>query len=301
MVCVGNAAARPASHGNLQVDAREVLPCPSPFPTLAPPPLPSYPSHVAPCSSARMPSMCSGAYKPGPTWRHTTGGDVPSSGRGMEGSRQHVCFTGGDALHTAPLAQVCSYLHVAKCHYCARVGETLKYVAEQYNFDTNWLRLWNYNFQITDPVGPGGEQRCHSSRAPQHATTGPSERGCQIPHAHGCQSRMETIMYCQQARQLTSTRTPPVLQDMILRSFLPVVIGSTYKVQPGDTLARIAARLRTTVKKIMEVNPDMHTPEIEPNQVCARQAASFLRWLKICLCAHAFCQQHAAVSSQPLR
>ena len=32
-------------------------------------------------------------------------------------------------------------------------------------------------------------------------------------------------------------------------------------------LARIAARLRTTVKKIMEVNPDMHTPEIEPNQV----------------------------------
>jgi len=58
------------------------------------------------------------------------------------------------------------------------------------------------------------------------------------------------------------------LQDTILRSFLPIVIGSTYKVQPGDTLARIAARLRTTVKKILEVNPDMHSPEIEPNQVC---------------------------------
>ena len=56
-------------------------------------------------------------------------------------------------------------------------------------------------------------------------------------------------------------------QDLILRSFLPVVIGSTYKVQPGDTLSRIAARLRTTVKKILEVNPDMHSPEIEPNQV----------------------------------
>lgn len=64
-----------------------------------------------------------------------------------------------------------------------------------------------------------------------------------------------------------------LLQDMILRSFLPVVIGSTYKVQPGDTLARIAARLRTTVKKIMEVNPDMHTPEIEPNQVFCREHA----------------------------
>ena len=103
---------------------------------------------------------------------------------------------------------MCSYLHVVKCRYCARVGETLKYVAEQYNFDTNWLRLWNYNYEITDP-------------------------------------------------------------DMILRSFLPVVIGSTYKVQPGDTLARIAARLRTTVKKILEVNPDMQSPEIEPNQeVC---------------------------------
>ena len=55
-------------------------------------------------------------------------------------------------LQTAPLDSVCSVLHVAKCHYCARVGETLKYVAEQYNFDTNWLRLWNYNYQLTDPV-----------------------------------------------------------------------------------------------------------------------------------------------------
>jgi len=125
--------------------------------------------------------------------------------RGMEGSRHTVCFKGSDSHKTAPLDSVCSVLHVAKCHYCARVGETLKYVAEQYNFDTNWLRLWNYNYQLTDP-------------------------------------------------------------DMILRSFLPVVIGSTYKVQPGDTLARLAARLRTTVKKIMEVNPDMHSPNIEPNQ-----------------------------------
>ena len=107
-------------------------------------------------------------------------------------------------------------MHVAKCHYCVRVGETLKYVAEQYNFDTNWLRLWNYNFQLTDP-------------------------------------------------------------DLILRSFLPVVIGSTYKVQPGDTLARIAARLRTTVKKILEVNPDMHSPEIEPNQVGLSPFASCSR------------------------
>ena len=56
-------------------------------------------------------------------------------------------------------------------------------------------------------------------------------------------------------------------QDMILRSFLPLRIGSTYKVQPGDTLARIAARLRTTVKKILEVNPDIKTPQIESNQV----------------------------------
>jgi hypothetical protein len=126
--------------------------------------------------------------------------------RGMEGSSHVVCFRGRDALGTAALPEVCSTMHVAKCHYCVRVGETLKYVAEQYNFDTNWLRLWNYNFQLTDP-------------------------------------------------------------DLILRSFLPVVIGSTYKVQPGDTLARIAARLRTTVKKILEVNPDMHSPEIEPNQV----------------------------------
>ena len=128
--------------------------------------------------------------------------------RGMEGDRHWVCFRGEDREGKHALDEVCSVLEVTKCHYCARVGETLKYVAEQYNFDTNWLRLWNYNYEITDP-------------------------------------------------------------DMILRSFLPVVIGSTYKVQPGDTLARIAARLRTTVKKILEVNPDMQSPEIEPNQeVC---------------------------------
>ena len=70
-------------------------------------------------------------------------------------------------------------------------------------------------------------------------------------------------------------------QDVILRSFLPVVIGSTYKVQPGDTLARIAARLRTTVKKILEVNPDMHSPEIEPNQVGSSSLAP-----TPCTCAH---------------
>ena len=74
-------------------------------------------------------------------------------------------------------------------------------------------------------------------------------------------------------------------QDVILRSFLPVVIGSTYKVQPGDTLARIAARLRTTVKKILEVNPDMHSPEIEPNQVGGSSLALRHAHVHIIFCA----------------
>ena len=61
--------------------------------------------------------------------------------RGMEGDRHWVCFRGEDREGKHALDEVCSVLVVTKCHYCARVGETLKYVAEQYNFDTNWLRL----------------------------------------------------------------------------------------------------------------------------------------------------------------
>lgn len=111
---------------------------------------------------------------------------VRRSGRGMEGSRQRVCFEGGDALNTAPLQEVCSYLHVAKCHYCARVGETLKYVAEQYNFDTNWLRLWNYNYQITDPVCPSRQEgvfRCASWRS-------------RVVAVHRCAHRRLTCEWC---------------------------------------------------------------------------------------------------------
>lgn len=65
--------------------------------------------------------------------------------RGMEGSRHTVCFQASDQYQMNPLEEVCVVLHVQKCRYCARVGETLKYIAEHYNHDTNWLRLWNYN------------------------------------------------------------------------------------------------------------------------------------------------------------
>jgi hypothetical protein len=76
---------------------------------------------------------------------------------------------------------------------------------------------------------------------------------------------------------------------MILRSFLPLTIGSTYKVQPGDTLARVAARLRTTVKKILEVNPDMHSAaDIEVNQVPLPLPLplSLSLWPRACLESH---------------
>lgn len=120
--------------------------------------------------------------------------------RGMEGSEYTICFQGKDKHSMVTLPKVCAFLSVRRCFYCARVGETFKYIAETFNFDTNWLRLWNYNPTVQDP-------------------------------------------------------------DLILRNFLPVAVGSTYEVQPGDTLSAIAARLRTTVKKILEVNPDMTSAE----------------------------------------
>ncbi|EKX40605.1 hypothetical protein GUITHDRAFT_113391 [Guillardia theta CCMP2712] len=121
--------------------------------------------------------------------------------RGMEGQTHQVCMRGSHVGNSSSLAEVCAFLKVMKCYYCTRVGETLNYVAEQYNFDTNWLRLWNFNPDIQDP-------------------------------------------------------------DLVLRNYLPVVIGSTYKVQLGDTLSRVAARLRTTIKKILEVNPDMTSTDL---------------------------------------
>uniref|UniRef100_A0A7S0NF34 LysM domain-containing protein n=1 Tax=Hanusia phi TaxID=3032 RepID=A0A7S0NF34_9CRYP len=121
--------------------------------------------------------------------------------RGMEGQTHQICMRGSHVGNSSGLAEVCAFLRVMKCYYCTRVGETLNYVAEQYNFDTNWLRLWNFNPDIQDP-------------------------------------------------------------DLILRNYLPIVIGSTYKVQLGDTLSRVAARLRTTVKKILEVNPDMTSTDL---------------------------------------
>ena len=80
----------------------------------------------------------------------SSGGLACAHAQGMR--TQHATLNADNKARTAPLPEICSTMHVAKCHYCARVGETLKYVAEQYNFDTNWLRLWNYNFQLTDPV-----------------------------------------------------------------------------------------------------------------------------------------------------
>ncbi|KAJ1487764.1 hypothetical protein T484DRAFT_1785707, partial [Baffinella frigidus] len=130
----------------------------------------------------------------------------------------------------AYLEVVCAYLGVVKCKYCARVGETLKFVAEQYNFDTNWLRLWNYNADLEDPD--------HLLRSFLPINIG----------------------------MMVNYNADLEVPDRLLRSFLPISIGSTYRVQPGDTLGRIAARLRTTVKKVLEVNPDMHTDEIDPGQ-----------------------------------
>lgn len=71
--------------------------------------------------------------------------------RGMEGMKYRICFEGKDRFEMVTLPEVCAYLSVRRCYYCARVGESFKYIAETYNFDTNWLRLWNYNPTVQDP------------------------------------------------------------------------------------------------------------------------------------------------------
>jgi hypothetical protein len=113
-----------------------------------------------------------------------------------------------EAPQTSPPSPAAGVLR-ARCLRGARgCARPLTPGGRQYNFDTNWMRLWNYNPEIEDP-------------------------------------------------------------DHLIRSFLPITIGSTYRVQPGDTLSRVAARLRTTVKKVMEVNPDMTSDELEAGQeVC---------------------------------
>ena len=47
-------------------------------------------------------------------------------------------------------------------------------------------------------------------------------------------------------------------------------IGPIYKFQVGDSLMGIAARFRTTVRSLLDLNPDIHDPETvqEGQEVC---------------------------------
>ena len=38
-------------------------------------------------------------------------------------------------------------------------------------------------------------------------------------------------------------------------------IGPIYRLEDGETLAGVAAQFRTTVRSLLELNPDIHGPE----------------------------------------
>ena len=104
-----------------------------------------------------------------------------------------------EAPQTSPPSPAAGVLR-ARCLRGARgCARPLTPGGRQYNFDTNWMRLWNYNPEIEDP-------------------------------------------------------------DHLIRSFLPITIGSTYRVQPGDTLSRVAARLRE--KRMQQPVPHAHRARV---------------------------------------
>jgi len=173
--------------------------------------------------------------------------------RGMEGQSFDLCFAADDLppldILPAPITRVCLggtahlqgcqdvsectgggkcvpacvRIDVQRCEYCVQEAETLIYMVQKFQLDTNWLKLWALNSYQGTPA----------------------------------KEFLPGSVFIEEANDadLAFFKDPDLLMDS--EGMHRFIIGPTYMAGSDDDITSVAAKFRTTVKTLLSVNPDI--------------------------------------------
>jgi len=131
---------------------------------------------------------------------------------GAEGRTYRICFRAYDDVSSTTS---CSTVHVARCMYCTKEGESLVSIAQR--FRTDWLQVWAAN--DADVVASNTAELAASQVRPWG--------GADVRHPHD-------------------------LEEGVL-----IRLGPLLHTRLEHSLDEIAGRYGTTVRSLLEVNPDL--------------------------------------------
>jgi len=175
--------------------------------------------------------------------------------RGGETQEFRPCFTASD-VHGLRAAEACVHIKVPKCKYCVQGGDTLHYINKRYSLNSNWLQLWNANGAPRAPLPL-------PPRAARLRGSGLLRRGAvPVPLASlALNAARRPAGIAEIESDPLATATVFGDPDTISNGFSIINLGPVYRVQPGEDLAGLAYLFRSTVKKLLDVNPDIPSPE----------------------------------------
>jgi hypothetical protein len=211
--------------------------------------------------------------------------------RGMEGSFYTICWRAWSEIAypsklsteiqyarvrnqdgSTELPRRCVHVKVRRCKYCVQGEDTLLVKMKEYAEDMNWLRLWAAN------GNDDGDELTTEVEDPGLLGTGAFPCNPHHPMAHTCVSttlpgtlhalprlyKSGLGLTCSNLAGLCAGLLDGVHNGQLLN------IGPVYKFQAGDSLMNIAGRFRTTVKSLLDLNPDILDPHtVQPGQeVC---------------------------------
>lgn len=164
------------------------------------------------------------------------------------------------------------HVKVRRCKYCVQGEDTLLVKMKEYAEDMNWLRLWAAN------GNDDGDELTTEVEDPGLLGTGAFPCNPHHPMAHTCVSttlpgtlhalprlyKSGLGLTCSNLAGWCAGLLDGVHNGQLLN------IGPVYKFQAGDSLMNIAGRFRTTVKSLLDLNPDILDPHtVQPGQeVC---------------------------------
>ena len=185
--------------------------------------------------------------------------------RGMEGSQYTICWLAWSAITypsqlsdidlrarlrntdgTTQLPTRCAHVRVRRCKYCVQGEETLLVKMKEISVDMNWLRLWAAN------GNEDGDHLTEDVTDPGLLSTGMNPPSNSLPEFP--------------CRRLTAVWTLTGMLDGVANGQL-LNIGPIYKFQTGDSMMAVAGRFRTTVRSLLDLNPDILDPAtVRPGQ-----------------------------------